>query len=259
MRSLTLDPDSLADQASFTSLTAVAGIFGELTPGSWLLIGGWMVKAWSSQGQSDVEIRATSDVDIALLASRTTDALGVVEALLQREYAQMTTPFRFESDSGAAIDILVPPGASRHHPPRIGALETLEAPGTRLAFELPLETFRFIFRDESVGLPVASLAGALVAKTVLLAKQRQRRVRDDAHDVAALLACLERIPEPSIGQLRKHRKRSDVRAAQRALEHLFAAADSVGTSWVAAELGLRSGLEAASRARWLLDSLADQG
>ena len=255
MRSVRLDPDSGADRASFRSLKALEAAFVTLDTGSWLLIGGWMVKAWASQGRSEVEARATKDVDVAVLASRAGRKPQVVEALAALHYRQMDLPFRFETSDGAIIDVLVPPGASRYDPPRIGELETFEAPGTRLAFELPAETFQFQLGEDSVQLPVASLAGALVAKTVLLQKQRRRRVRDDAHDVAALLAAVERMPDTPLRQLTEKAHRSEVKTARKAFFELFKTADAPGTSWVATELGLRAGLEAAGRARWLLDAL----
>lgn len=258
MRSLELNPDSAAELASFNSLKAVRNAFGGLPEGSWLLIGGWMVTAWSSQGRSDVEMRATKDVDVALLTSRAHKRPNVVEVLGRQHYEPMSLPFRFQKDGGAIIDVLVPPGASRHDPPRIGNLETFEAPGTRLAFELPCETFRFIMGADSVQIPVPPLAAALVAKTVLLEKQRRRRVRDDAHDVAALLAAFERMPDVPLAQLKEKAERSDVKTARKALDALFATPESSGTAWVSAELGLRSGLIAATRAKRLLASLNDR-
>jgi len=215
-----------------------------------------MVRAWVDSQPVDPPARPTVDADLAILPARAGGkAHRVVEVLLGDGFRAYEEPFRLVDERGRRVDLLVPPRASRHDPPRIGALEVFEAPGSRFAFELPAEPVSVRLGQRSVSIQVPALAGALVCKAVALATRRPGRARVDAVDVGLLLAVIDREPGETVRQLREHRRRTDVKGALRALGRDFAGEGSDGAVWVEQERGKRGALLAVASARDLLGAV----
>lgn len=255
MRDVTLDPISSADAAGFEALQAAISAVADFVDG-WLIVGGWMVRLWVKSGAQDLPERLTVDVDLALLRSWQERVVEIPDRLRAAAFYPEEEPFRFVRRDGARVDLLVPPGATRSEPPRIGNVEVFTADGIRFAFELPAERFNVRLGSQMVPVKTAALAGALVAKAVTLGLRRARGAQVDAVDVASLLAVVEAEPRPAIEQLAEHRKRSDVKKGMRVLRRDFARLESSGASWVARASSHREALRAVARAEWLLDAVS---
>lgn len=256
-RVLVLDPTSPADEIGFLALgEAVKAVRG--VP-AWLILGGWMVRAWVGSSRSDARIRPTVDVDLGLLSVRAPEKVKAVPGrLIASGFRSQDEPFRLMRADGTRVDLLIPPGASRRDPPRIGRQEVFEAPGTRFAFELPATPVTVKLGGEELTIQVPCLAGAIVAKAVALGHRRPARARVDALDVAALLAVWEQEPEPTRSRLAKGRRRTDVKRGLASLARNFESPEAAGAMWVEQELdSRRESLKAVARAAALLDSLAE--
>lgn len=255
MKEVSLNAASDADAIGFKALQATVSAVGRLVNG-WLIVGGWMVRLWVRSVPDSLDERLTVDVDLALLRSREERVVDVPDKLRAAAFLPQEEPFRFVRKDGARIDLLVPPGASRSEPPRIGKQEVFEAAGLRFSFELPAEKFTVRLRSQTVTVKTPALAGALVAKAVALGLRRPRGAQADAVDVGSLLAVVEAEPSPAIEHLAEHRRRSDVREAVRVIRRDFRSLDSSGASWVNRAKSQREALRAVSRAQWLLDAIS---
>jgi len=214
-----------------------------------------MVRAWAEGGPSSTITRPTVDVDLALLSMRSGGKAVLIPERLRR--AGLTSgeePFRLQGEGGVLIDLLIPPGASRANPPRLGRQIMFEAAGSRFAFELLPEKVEVTLGEQRLEFLTPRLAGALVLKAVVMGRVR-RRVRDDAVDVARLLACARTEPDVLSTDLRGAARRGDVREGLRVIGHLFAEESSKGARLVAQQAGPLVAIEAVSDARWLLSRL----
>jgi hypothetical protein len=151
--------------------------------------------------------------------------------------------------------LVVPPGSSRSEPARLGKQVVFVAPGSRFAFELPPEPVRVELKPAGrLEFLTPRLAAALVLKLTVLAARRQRH-RDDARDVAALLAAVRPEPADAVGDLQSHRRRKDVGSALACLAQMFGTERDPGCVWVEQESGTRVALTAVQDANWLLRQL----
>jgi hypothetical protein len=217
-----------------------------------------MVRAWVEGGAGGEPARPTIDVDLTLLPGRGRPAIErVPERLLAQGLRPHQEPFRLRREDGVLIDLLVPPGASRADPPRIGRQVLFRAEGAAFGFELRPEPVVARLRSRKVEFQVPRLAPALVHKTLVLAAMRPRYL-DDASDVAHLLRAVRREPEEAIPDLVGHRRRTDVRKALAALSGLFGDEDARGASWVEQELGTTAAVTAVDDARRLLSEMTER-
>ena len=252
MRRLTLDPESEADVVGFEGMRVARQALEGVPPTAWRVVGGWMVRAWVEGGPTKGTARPTIDVDLALFPGRGRPAIArVPERLADANLLPHEEPFRLRRSDGVLIDLLVPPGGSRADPPRIGKQLLFLAEGAAFAFELPPEKVDARLGRRKTELLVPRLAAALVHKTLVLVAMRPRYLVD-ASDVALLLAVLRRESEDAIEDLRRHRRRSDVRKALAALGGLFGDEAARGAIWVELELGTRAAVTSVDDARWLL-------
>ena len=165
-------------------------------------------------------------------------------------------PFRLRGPDDVRVDLLVPPGASRRDPPRVGDQIVFEARGSRLGFELPPEQVSVRMGRDRIGFPTVRLAAALVVKAIVLGIGRSRRVEVDAVDVAKLLTVVRFDPKEAIADLRTHERKSEVKDARRQLQRLFAREEDAGAHLVARETDSATALTAVADVRWLIEQLA---
>ena len=164
-------------------------------------------------------------------------------------------PFRLRGPDDVQVDLLVPPGASRRDPPRVGDQIVFEARGSRLGFELPPEQVSVRMGRDRIGFPTVRLAAALVVKAIVLGIGRSRRVEVDAVDVARLLTVVRFDPKEAIADLRTHERKSEVKDARRQLQRLFAREEDAGARLVARETDSATALTAVADVRWLIEQL----
>jgi hypothetical protein len=250
-----LDPDSPADVAGFRALGVVADAVAGLPDAAWRVIGGWMVRAWVEETGVG-SARPTTDVDLGLLASRGEGKAERVPVRLRDAGLQpFEEPFRLRRPDGVQVDLLVPPGASRRDPPRVGDQIVFEARGSRLGFELPPEQVFVWMGKDRIGFPTVRLSAALVIKAIVLGIGRPRRAEVDAVDVARLLSVVRIDPMEAIADLRTHERKTEVKDARRQLQRLFAREEDAGARLVARETDSPTALTAVADARWLIEQL----
>lgn len=256
MRTLVLDRESQADVVGFESLRVAVKAVEDLPAAGWRVVGGWMVRAWVEGGAASELARPTIDVDLTLFPIRGRPAIErVPDRLLEEGLRPHEEPFRLRREDGIRLDLLVPPGASRGDPPRIGRQVLFRAEGTAFGFALPPEPVTARLKRRKVEFQVPRLGAALVHKTLVLAAMRPRYL-DDASDVARLLHTVRHEPGDAIPDLVEHRRRSDARKALRALSGLFGDEEARGARWVEQELGTRAAVTAVDDARWLRSEMA---
>lgn len=255
-RVLALDPESPADVVGFRALGVVVGATDGLPDAAWRVIGGWMVRAWV-EGAGVGSLRPTVDVDLLLLASRGSGkAERVPVRLNEAGLLPFEEPFRLRGPDDVLVDLLVPPGASRKVPPRVGDQIVFEARGSRFGFELPPEHVSVRMGEERLGFPTVRLSAALVVKAIVLGIGRPGRAQVDAVDVARLLSVVRVDPEEAIADLRSHARQSEVKDARRQLHRLFAREEDAGVQLVARDTDSATALTAVADARWLLERLS---
>lgn len=255
-RLLTLDAQAPADVAGFRSLQTAVSVVRELPPEAWRIVGGWMVRAWIETTGAGIFGRTTVDADLELMPVRAVGrARQVPDRLREEGMEPFEEPFRFTRKDGSRIDLLVAPGSSRHHPPRLGNQVVFEVEGSCLAFRLPPEPVRVRCDGEECTIQIPRLAGALAIKVILIASGRPLRARDDARDVAGLLRAARREPETLLSDLRAHKRMSDVKRTLRTLSETLRDEDARVAEWISQELGPRSALTAVADTRWLLTEL----
>jgi len=251
-RVIVLDDGSPADVVGFRALGVVIDSLMDVPDAAWRVVGGWMVRAWV-EGSAVGAARPTVDVDVALLASR---GGGKVEEVPQRlrDAGLLPTdePFRLRGPDDLLVDLLVPPGASRADPPRLGTHIVFEARGSRFGFEMPPEPVSVRLDDDRLGFPTVRLAAALVLKAVVLGVARPGRTEVDAVDVARLLSVVRDGPAEAISDLRSHSRRRDVREGLQRLATFFGSGEDPGAVLVARETDDATALTAVADARWLL-------
>jgi len=184
----------------------------------------------------ELPLRATRDVDLGIdrVALGLTGRARRVGPLLERHdfsHRAGDEPFRFRRTTGAGdflVDLLLPKGASRAHPPVIEVgLDSVAAPGLAYALargperlDLRLSEASRVHRFE---LPIAALDAMLVMKATLVADGARtevgRRVVDTAD--AVMLAAAASHDAPSLQALAANRMRSEPRRALRWLRERF--------------------------------------
>jgi hypothetical protein len=240
MPTLTLHAAGPADRLLLAGLSALEPVLDELGEGV-LLVGGLAVWAWLHASPLDLPVRATRDVDLGVDRrglGLTTTSRRIRPLLERHEFTRRPgdEPFRFVRETGEGmflLDLLLPKGASRRHPPLIEAgLDSVAAPG--LAYALGRGADRLdltLVADEgqrTFRLPIATLDAMLVMKAALagagVRMQQDRRIADTVDAVMLAAACAA---DPnSLRALEQHRNRSEPARALRWLAEAFDATDT---------------------------------
>lgn len=235
MPKLVFNVVSPADRLLLAGLSCLQPVLNELGDGV-MLIGGVAVSAWLQARPVGLPVRATRDVDLGInpRALGLTASRRRVKPLLERHgFVQRPgdEPFRFTRDTeeGAfLVDLLLPKGASRAHPPVIEAgLDSVAAPGLAYAIRRGAEMLDLTCNSDDAErtfhLPIATLDAMLVMKATLaqaeVRMQQERRIADTVDAVMLTAACAE---DPvSLRALRRHRRSSEPAGALKWLAASF--------------------------------------
>lgn len=227
---------SEADRLLFEGLPHLEPVFAELGDGA-IVIGGIATTAWIETSDLDLPLRTTRDVDLGIdrKGLRLGSSEPKVQPLLRAEGFEPLLGdhrFRFEKETPAGkflLDLLVAPGASRADPPLLEAgMPSLAAPGLAYAIvrrpthlKLTLSTKE---QERTFELPIVKLDAAVVMKGALASSgmrmKPDKRITDTSDAIMLAVVCAAN-PQ-SVAQLRKHRRRSDVRQALGWLTQAFA-------------------------------------